>query len=42
MNREMKEEKEKRIHQKSKKVTQVAIKWGKCYSGDECMGSGYY
>ena len=33
---------EKRIHQKSKKVTQIKIKWRNSYSRDECMSSGYY
>ena len=33
---------EKRIHQKSKKVTQITNEWGKCYSGNKCTCSGYY
>ena len=32
----------KQIHRESKKVTHITIEWRKCYSGDECMGSGYY
>ena len=31
---------EKRIHHKSKKVTQITIKWGKYYSRNEYMASG--
>ena len=42
MKREIKKKSEKRIRQKSKKVTQITIEWGKYYSGYGCMGSEYY